>query len=429
VSRSIQNLKDVVDWGLCIGCGACAYACKKKHISLVNVESQGIRPRFESDECAVCTECLAYCPGYTVDSYLAAGPLPKQTEADHEFGPALEIWEGYASDPEIRFRGSSGGLLSALSLYCIEKEGMAFVLHAGADPEVPWSNKTYQSRNRTEILSRTGSRYAPASPCDGLVAIEQSDKPCVFIGKPCDTAGVALASRQRPALRKNVGLVLSFFCAGTPSSRGTLDLIRSLDFEPENVGSVQYRGEGWPGRFRVSEKQGGREGSYSYDESWGRLTSYRPVRCHICPDGLGRVGDISCGDAWDEFSDASNDAGRSLVLVRTERGRQILRRAREACYVVLKPRNASGVMAAQTNLLARRREIFGRLLARRFLLMPVPKLIGFSLFRSWRKIPFSSQCRSIVGSMVRLMQRGLWRRREIFGGRSNRIARRQENFG
>lgn len=408
--QRIQNLKDVVDWGLCIGCGACAYACKNKHISLVNIESQGIRPKFESEQCAFCTECLAYCPGYTVDSHLATGFLPKQTEADHEFGPALEIWEGYASDSEIRFRASSGGVLSALSLYCVEREGMAFVLHSGADPEIPWTNKTYQSRNRTEILSRTGSRYAPASPCDGLAAIEESDKPCVFVGKPCDTAGVALASQQRPALRRNLGLVLTFFCAGTPSTLGTLDLIRSFDFKPENVGGVRYRGEGWPGRFHVTGKQGNHEASYSYNESWGRLTRYRPARCHICPDGLGRVSDISCGDAWDEFSNGTDDAGRSLVLVRTERGREILRRAREAGYVVLRPRDASAVMAAQTNLLARRREIFGRILARRLLLIPVPKLIGFSLFRSWRQISFATQCRTIVGSLARLLQRGLWHR-------------------
>jgi coenzyme F420 hydrogenase subunit beta len=410
VRRGIHNLKDVVDWNLCIGCGACAYACKTGGISLVNVEAEGIRPKFASEECASCSECLKFCPGYQVDSYLAAGPIAKHSEADHEFGPSLEIWEGYATDPEIRFRASSGGILSALSLYCLEKEGMAFVVHAGADPRRPWMNKTFQSRSRDEVLARTGSRYAPASPCDGLGAIEASDRPCVFVGKPCDTAGVALARRQRPGLEKNLGLVLSFFCAGTPSTRGTLDLMRSLDVNPDEAETVHYRGDGWPGRFRVKAKEKDREASYSYNESWGRLTHYRPVRCHICPDGLGRVSDISCGDAWNQFSE-NNDPGRSLVLVRTERGREILTRAREAGYVDLEPRNSAAVMAAQVNLLSRRREIFGRLLARKLLLVPIPNYVGFSLFRSWLRIPFLLKCRTIVGTLTRLIQRGQWRRR------------------
>jgi len=413
VQRGIHNLKDVVDWNLCIGCGACAYACSKGHISLVDIEQEGIRPQFASADCGSCTECLEFCPGYRVDSHLTAGRIPKQSEADHEFGPSLEIWEGYASDPEIRFRASSGGILSALALYCLEKEGMAFVLHSGADRDRPWANKTHQSRTWAEILARAGSRYAPASPCEGLGAIEASESPCVFIGKPCDTAGVALARRQRPQLDKNLGLVLSFFCAGTPSTRGTLDLMRSLNVAQDEAVTVDYRGEGWPGRFRIQTKHQQRDASYSYDESWGSLTRYRPPRCHICPDGLGRVSDISCGDAWHEFS-KNNDPGRSLVLVRTERGREILRKARKAGYVDLQPRDAAVVMAAQVNLLARRREIFGRLFARKLLLVPTPDYIGFSLFRSWLKIPFVLKCRTIVGTLVRLLQRGLWRRRSPF---------------
>ncbi len=290
---------------------------------------------------------------------------------------------------------------------------MEFVVHAGADPQRPWTNRTYQSRTRDEVLARTGSRYAPASPCDGLDTIEASDKPCVFVGKPCDTAGVALARQNNPTLDKNLGLVLSFFCAGTPSTQGTLDLMGTLDFTPDQVGTVKYRGEGWPGRFRVTAKDARRECSYSYNESWSRLTHYRPVRCHICPDGLGRISDISCGDAWHEFAD-NNDPGRSLVLVRTERGREILRRAREAGYVVLQPRDSAAVMAAQVNLLSRRREIFGRLLARRLLLIPVPNYIGFSLLRTWIRVPFLLKFRTIVGSITRLIQRRLWRRHSPF---------------
>jgi hypothetical protein len=68
-------------------------------------------------------------------------------------------------------------------------------------------------------------------------------------------------------------------------------------------------------------------------------------------------------------------------------------------------------MAAQVNLLSRRREIFGRLFARKLLLVPTPQYIGFSLLRSWIEIPFVLKCRTIVGTLVRLIQRGMWRRR------------------
>lgn len=410
--REIRSLQDVVNWGLCIGCGACYYACQEGGVSLVNIESVGIRPKFDSSRCASCTGCLSICPGYSVDSEPVNGSLPKRTEADHEFGPALEVWEGFAIDPDIRHKASSGGILSALSLYCLEQEDMAFVLHAAMDGAKPWENRTVQSRTRQDILSRAGSRYAPASPCEGLRTIEQSDRPCVFIGKPCDTTATMALRRERPELDRKLGLVLTFFCAGTPSTEGTLNLVKTLDFSLDQVGRVRYRGEGWPGRFRIRSKDGAREGSLSYEESWGRLTHYRPLRCHICPDGLGRIADISCGDAWESYG-ASVDSGRSIVIVRTRRGQEILRRAMAAKYVELVPIGASAVLSAQTNLLARRREIFGRLLAMKLLLIPTPRFSGFSLFRSWIRLPLLRKVRTVVGAMRRLVQRGLWRRQPL----------------
>ena len=267
--RSVKSLQDVVDWDLCTGCGACFYACTEGAVSLVNIENVGIRPRFNSPACASCTQCLSICPGYLIDrecTQTASG----NTTGDSEIGPALEIWEGFASDPEIRFKASSGGVLSAIALYCLEQEDMEFVLHTGTDDAEPWINKTRQSRNRNDILARTGSRYAPASPCDGLQAIEESSRPCVFIGKPCDAAAVMALREQRPALSNKLGLVLTFFCAGTPSTLGTLDLIKSLQISPQTTSNVRYRGEGWPGRFKVQYGNPPEEKSLSYMESWER---------------------------------------------------------------------------------------------------------------------------------------------------------------
>jgi coenzyme F420 hydrogenase subunit beta len=378
----------------------------------VNVEGIGIRPSFDSSECAGCTSCLSICPGYEVDAALAAGPHPKTTEADHEFGGAVEIWEGYAADPEIRYSASSGGALSALSLYCLEREGMRFVLHTAKDDERPWQNRTVESRSRAEILARTGSRYSPASPCDSLQVIEQSDGPCVFIGKPCDTAAAFKMREERPALDKNLGLVLAFFCAGTPSSRGSLDLVKSMDVDHNEVRDLRYRGEGWPGRFKILS-DGGSEKSLSYADSWGSLTRYRPQRCHLCPDGLGRVADISCGDAWDKFEE-NGDKGRSLIVVRTPRGLEILRRAIAAGYIEGTPTDASQVLAAQPNLLARRHEIFGRLFAMKLLGVPIPRFTGFSLSRSWLRLPLRVKVRTVAGTVTRLIQRGRWKRQPVF---------------
>src|SRR3954453_19528686 len=115
---------------MCTGCGACYSACPKQSVELVNLPNIGIRPRVNSAGCEGCNVCMAVCPGHEV---VAAAPMDRvRSEDDHEIGWTLEIWGGFAWYHEFRYRGSSGGVLSALALYCLEREGMEFVQHTAA---------------------------------------------------------------------------------------------------------------------------------------------------------------------------------------------------------------------------------------------------------------------------------------------------------
>ena len=175
---------------------------------------------------------------------------------------------------------------------------------------------------------------------------------------------------------------------------------------------MRYRGNGWPGDFRAECRE--RSESLSYGEAWGRLTKHRPFRCNLCPDGLGRLADISCGDAWHRYSGQDDNPGLSLVLVRTRRGQEIVRQARDAGYLSLRPSSTWAVKEAQKNLLERRREIYGRLLAMKLLRIPTPRFTGFSLAEEWRKKSLSGKIRTVLGTIKRLIRKGLWRRRPLY---------------
>lgn len=412
--RKIKTILDVVDWGLCVGCGACIAVCEHPAaVELVSIPEVGIRPRFDRNTCSSCKECLQICPGYQIDASIAPSEPQEKIVPNLLIGPTLEVWEGHAADKQLRYNGSSGGILSALAAYCLEKENMAFVLHTGMDPERPWQNRTIISRNRKEILNNAGSRYASSSPCEWLQRIEESDRPCIFIGKPCDAAAVAMARRLRPKLDKKLGAVLSFFCAGTPCSDATRDLVRNMGIDPQSVKKIRYRGEGWPGQFKVLYGNDLKEKRMTYMKSWGRVAVNRPFRCHLCPDGLGALADVTSGDAWNKYSETEDNPGLSHVLVRTSRGQNLIQKAREAGYLELVPSNPDNVIEAQ-GLVQRRREVFGRKLGMWLLGVPSTRFLNFELFKCWLQNSLLNMVRTILGTQKRLLTRGLWHRNNIF---------------
>jgi coenzyme F420 hydrogenase subunit beta len=407
----IQHLSDVVNWRLCLGCGACAYACPEGRVRLMDFFAEGIRPVVAAANCGSCRQCLDVCPAVQSDfgsSGLQTGEESKDAFTK-EWGPVVAMWEGHAADPEIRFKGSSGGALTAIGAYCVEVLGMHGVLHIAQDPDDPIRNRTRLSRTREELLAGSGSRYSPASVCNGLGLVEKAPAPCVVIGKPAEIAAASNARKLSPELDRKVGLTLSFFCAESPSTRGTVALLEKLGVEPALVSDLRYRGHGWPGHFaavRSGESKPCRK--ISYRESWAFLQAFRPWSVRLWPDSTGELADISCGDPWYEEPDGKNP-GFSLVLARTERGRDVIQGAVTAGYLALQPAQSWKLVKSQSGLLAKKGGIWGRRLALRLFGLPVTRFKGLHLWHSWRHTSLGDKLRSTLGTVQRILTRRLYR--------------------
>jgi len=388
-----------------MGCGACAATCPNHAVRLIDILDSGIRPIVDAQKCRQCGQCVLICPGVRiVHQAFDRKTIPQLRQS---WGPILEVWEGYATDPEIRFKGSSGGVATALALYCLEREQVSGVLHVGTRSEAPLRNVAVFSRTREELLARTGSRYSPAAPCEKFEWIQEAAHPSVFIGKPCDVVAVRKLQAVNSPREKKVSLAISIFCAGMPATRGTHDLLKVLGVKPEQVEEVRYRGCGWPGATTVRLKGAdGRTRRMTYAESWGNiLCNCTQFRCRLCPDSTGEFADISCGDPWYREIQPGED-GWSLVLVRTERGRDILHSAMNADSVKLERVDPGTVPRSQEALLRRRRHLWGRLLMMQMMRIPIPHYAGFSLFSNWLDLSFVEKLRSTGGTLRRILFRG-----------------------
>ena len=357
-------------------------------------------------------DALACCPGQGLEHSFDAGDPELIQDLVPGWGPVLEVWEGHATDEQIRFAGSSGGAATALALYCLEQGGADHAVHVGARSDVPYLNETVKSRSREELISRCGSRYAPASPCEVLHDVETGDEQSVFIGKPCDVAAVHAACRIRPELDARLTCTIAFFCAGVPSTRGTLELMRKVGVtDPSSVVQLRYRGNGWPGMWTVVFRDGTEKTHrLSYAESWGFLQRFRQWRCYICPDHTGEFADIAVGDPW--YREVEPDEpGSSLLVARTERGRKIIQAAAEAGYITLLQSDPTLLPASQPNLLATRGGLWMRTKVLWLLGAAVPRYVGFSMFRFWwSAVSAVNKIRSFTGTVKRVFRKRLRKR-------------------
>ena len=405
----VLNIEEVCERQLCTGCGACA-ALEPGRFEMDEEFDYGRRPFVVDGANPTTGEGLTACPGVGLShaETVREGTDPTMFDA---WGPVLEVWEGWSTDDAIRLAGSSGGAATGLALHCLEAGGMERVLHTAARKDVPYLNESVFSTNRAELLGRTGSRYAPASPCDRIGEIADLPGETVFIGKPCDAAAVRNARKIRSDLDTKLGCVIAFFCAGAPSTKGTLAILKDAGVEdPTRVKSLRYRGNGWPGMWRVEYQDAdGVEHTVerTYAETWGFVQRYRQWRCYICPDHTGEFADLAVGDPWYRKVEPG-EPGSSLIVVRTERGRRILQAAAASGHIFLKNRDESLLPRSQPNLLGTRAGLWARLLTMRILGAKPPRFEGFPMFVFWlRELTLREKVSSFTGTVKRVFRKQL----------------------
>ncbi|MBE1281859.1 MAG: coenzyme F420 hydrogenase [Rhodobacteraceae bacterium] len=411
-------ITSMVSRNLCTGCGACAGAFPTA-IRMMEDPVNGRRPVVEQSNAGrmASQAATAVCAGANTD--WSDLDITDQTDAD--WGPILAVWEGWAADPEIRYKGSSGGAVTALAHFALRTGMVDGVAHVAAREDDPRLNRAVISRDRASLLQGTGSRYAQASPAETLGQIAAESDPVAFIGKPCDVASVRRAVRATPDLATKIPLTIAIFCAGAPNLAATEQLLDRLEVPKDGkLIDLRYRGKGWPGLMQaVWRDADGTEHTskgLSYAQGWGDiLQGERRWRCRICADHTGALADISVGDPWHAAPDGDQDPGRSLIVARTPRGKAMIEAAIRAGALVAEPRARTTLEAAQPNLKNTHAAVWGRTVAMRVAGLKAPQLNGRHLFAQWRELPFKQKLQSVMGTWKRILRDRLWRRVFISG--------------
>lgn len=260
---------------------------------------------------------------------------------DHSFsiwGKYISVFEGFSTDENIRYKASSGGALTAISIYLLESGIVDGIIHTGVSDTDPMGTQTYVSMSTDDIITHMGSRYSVSSPLMDFLQIIQPGKNYAFVGKPCDVAALKRYMDSNPEIANQIKLTLSFFCAGVPSASVNEELLEKMGGQKNTLKSFQYRGNGWPG-YTTALDIDGTEHKMSYQEAWGKYLG-RDVNkiCRYCMDGIGEFADVVCADLWylkDGIPDFSEHQGRNIIFCRSEEGFKTIQEANQAGYLTI----------------------------------------------------------------------------------------------
>ncbi len=379
--RLALSLEEIVAGGLCIGCGLCQAVAGAERIQIVLTPEGRERPvaKRALDETTL-ERINAICPGTRVEG-AAIGAASGRAIHDVVWGSAEQLAIGFAGDPEVRRRGSTGGVLTALGQFLLASGRVNYILQVAASRREPMRTDSRLSFDAASVLEAAGSRYGPAAPLVDFTALLDRGEPFALIAKPCDIAAVRNLARIDSRVDRYMRYALTFVCGGASDLTKSEEVARELKIRPDEISLFRYRGHGCPGPTRLETKDG-RSFEMTYPEMWNDEATWRiQPRCKICPDAIGESADLAASDVWPGGGPTGDDEGYNGIIVRTERGLELYRAALAAAAIAIEPRKIGfrDLDDFQPHQVRKKRAVWARLTGMKAAGLAVPDTINLRL--------------------------------------------------
>jgi len=222
---------EIIDAGLCQGCGLCAGSCK-------HIEMDVLRPTLK-DYCILerdgedCGKCYQTCPQVIQKKFKEKQPLA--------------VYSLRSKNPEILAKASSGGFVTTLTKELLENKTLKEIVMVQENDEKPIADRV---SHPDDVIKNAGVFYGRSGVLEKLVELTgETFDPVGIVGVPCEMRGAAeLAEEMNRDILKiglfcnsqmrteetDKGLVCSPCCNGCPSgvnAQGYISLIRQGKYQ------------------------------------------------------------------------------------------------------------------------------------------------------------------------------------------------------
>ena len=325
-----QTIAEVIKHRWCTGCTTCVGMCPTQALSVIETTDGRYEPAIDEAKCIHCGMCIRVCPpaneNFQSLNRFLFDRIPEKV-TDKLMGCHLQCYTGYAADAQLRYKATSGGLITALLLFLLETgkiDGAAVTRLSKDDPLKP---EPFIARTREEILSAVGSKYIPVPLNQVLSQILAENGRFAYVGLPCHLHGLRRAQMQNHKLKDKIVYCFGLVCSRTMARQGWELVLKKMGFTTDRIDELKFRGEGWPGGMIVYDKDGNRHFMPMLLTWWAEIFGggyFSHFYCMMCNDVWADFADIGFADAYIRSIMQADTQGTSIMIARTAQGQDLI---------------------------------------------------------------------------------------------------------
>ena len=383
--KSIENLRSVISHNLCNRCGTCVGLSEGKIVFGDKTAEYLPEIKHElSDELA--DRIWRACPGKYFDFPAYRKLFFPEVAHFHTYtGPYQEIFIGFATNPEVRINSASGGILTAILLWLLDKNLIDAAVVTAMSESEPWLAKSFIATTPEDIIRAAQSKYIITSVNEILPLIETFQGRLAYVGLPGQVQAIRkLQAMNDPSVR-NIHYIFGPFYGNTLHFSSIKSFLRSYgEKDYHNISKLWFRYGEWPGNMRIEMKNGRIIQLPKFHANY--LIPFHILKNSLlCTDLSNEFTDISGGDAWAPVYE-ERGKGFSMVISRSKKGQEILEKMLSEGYLSLQHIDENEAITMHSHGYdLKKRGAFIRMKFRRMIGLPVPdygyELKGFPLSR------------------------------------------------
>ncbi len=331
------NIQFITDNALCTACGACCGVCPTKAILMEANVAGYLVANIDFSKCIYCGMCYNICPS-------VAGNILDLNECDIFHGMYLDGFVGHAVDKEIRQKAQSGGIVTALLCFLLEKELIDGAIVNKFNETTKRPEAVYED-TKEQIIQSSGSYYTQSSVVKEILNNQDKRTAAVVLG--CQAGSLNLIKKKYPKFvlpEFTIGLI----CAGQYSGKYIDELIGESRCNIKDVMKFRFRDKdagGWPGDIKIYST----EKDYILNKKKRHVLKsvYEVYRCLLCFDQMNIFSDITVGDPWG-INNKLDKEGNSVIIARTEKGKALIEEAQKNGVISVERLDVGKIIQGQT---------------------------------------------------------------------------------